>query len=241
MQSNIYLHMQILKELCTSHRSPQKISLFDEASAIISHSLLRKCKDPRAPLISCKVGETTFRNVLLDLGASVNLLRLTVFENLKLGGLKPTSVELQLADRSIKKPKGLLEDAIINVKGCRFLVDFLILDILILNNLTHTSVILGCPFLATAKANIDCENGIINMKYEVCHRREEDDPRKDKSPPLESIPDEPHQHLEKFHMIFNLVNLSQITQEIIKMKLFSHTLRDKANCWLSTLDRELTS
>ncbi|CAA7401705.1 unnamed protein product [Spirodela intermedia] len=148
------------------HIPAYKISLFDEASAIISHSLLRKCKDPRAPLISCKVGETTFRNVLLDLGASVNLLRLTVFENLKLGGLKPTSVELQLADRSIKKPKGLLEDAIINVKGCRFLVDFLILDILILNNLTHTSVILGCPFLATAKANIDCENGIINMKYE---------------------------------------------------------------------------
>ncbi|CAA6661548.1 unnamed protein product [Spirodela intermedia] len=53
--------------------------------------------------------------------------------------------------------------------------------------------------------------------------------------------EEPHQHLEKFHMICDLVNLPQVTPEIIKMKLFPHTLRDKASHWLSTLDRELTS
>ncbi|CAA6656750.1 unnamed protein product [Spirodela intermedia] len=53
--------------------------------------------------------------------------------------------------------------------------------------------------------------------------------------------EEPHQHLENFHMVCDLVNLPQVTPEIIKMKLFPHTLRDKANHWLSTLDRELTS
>ncbi|CAA6675673.1 unnamed protein product [Spirodela intermedia] len=53
--------------------------------------------------------------------------------------------------------------------------------------------------------------------------------------------EEPHQHLEKFHMVCDLVNLPQVTPEIIKMKLFPHTLRDKASHWLSTLDRELTS
>ncbi|CAA7409594.1 unnamed protein product [Spirodela intermedia] len=52
--------------------------------------------------------------------------------------------------------------------------------------------------------------------------------------------EEPHQHLEKFHMVCDLVNLPQVTPEIIKMKLFPHTLRDKASHWLSTLDRELT-
>ncbi|CAA6664216.1 unnamed protein product [Spirodela intermedia] len=53
--------------------------------------------------------------------------------------------------------------------------------------------------------------------------------------------EEPHQHLEKFHMVCDLVNLPQVTPEIIKMKLFPYTLRDKASHWLSTLDRELTS
>ncbi|CAA6658268.1 unnamed protein product [Spirodela intermedia] len=52
--------------------------------------------------------------------------------------------------------------------------------------------------------------------------------------------EEPHQHLEKFHMVCDLVNLPQVTLEIIKMKLFPHTLRDKVSHWLSTLDRELT-
>ncbi|CAA6657000.1 unnamed protein product [Spirodela intermedia] len=163
---HIPTYAKFLKELCTPRKSPQKISLFEEISVIISHSLPRKCTDLGAALISCKVDETTFRNMLLDLGASVNLLPLTFFENFKLGELKPTIVELQLANRSIKTPRGLLEDVIIYVKGCRFLVDFLILDILILINLTHTPIILGHPFLATAKSNINCENVIINIKYE---------------------------------------------------------------------------
>ncbi|CAA7401947.1 unnamed protein product [Spirodela intermedia] len=63
----------------------------------------------------------------------------------------------KLVDRSIKTPRGLLEDVIMHVIGCRFPVDFLILDIPILDNLSHAPIILGCPFLATAKVCIDCE------------------------------------------------------------------------------------
>ncbi|CAA6672053.1 unnamed protein product [Spirodela intermedia] len=163
---HILAYAKNLKELCTPCRSPQKIALFEEANVIISHSLPRKCKDIGASLISCKVGETLFRNVLLDLGASVNLLSLAVFENFELGELKPTLVKLQLVDRSIKTPRGFLEDVIIHVKGCTYLVDFLILDIPTLDNLTHAPIILGCSFLAIAKANIDCKNTIINMKSE---------------------------------------------------------------------------
>ncbi|CAA7394395.1 unnamed protein product [Spirodela intermedia] len=51
--------------------------------------------------------------------------------------------------------------------------------------------------------------------------------------------EEPHQHLEKFHMVCDLVNLPQVTLENIKMKLFPHTLRDKASHWLSTLGETL--
>ncbi|CAA6674452.1 unnamed protein product [Spirodela intermedia] len=84
----------------------------------------------------------------------VNLLSLVVFENLKLE--LPTLVKLQLVDRSIKTPRGLLEDAIIHVKRYIFVLD----------DLTRAPIILGCPFLTTVKVNIDCKNRIINMKYE---------------------------------------------------------------------------
>lgn len=69
--------MLILQDLCT-HKSPKKIVLFKEASAIISYSLCGKCKDSIAPLISCEVGDITFKSVLLDLGSSVNLLLVAI-------------------------------------------------------------------------------------------------------------------------------------------------------------------
>ncbi|CAA6669646.1 unnamed protein product [Spirodela intermedia] len=134
---------------------------------------LRKRVEPNEELmeylnkfISLFLCETTFRNVLLDLKVNVNLLSLTILKNFELEELKPTLVELQLINRSIKTPRGFLEDVIIHVKEFRFLVDFFILNISILDNLTHAPIILGRLFLATTKANIDCKNRIINMKFE---------------------------------------------------------------------------
>lgn len=70
---HIPAYAKFLKNLCTPHRSPRRITLSEEASTVISHSLPRKCKDPGAPLISCKIGNVMLFNALLDLGVSVNL------------------------------------------------------------------------------------------------------------------------------------------------------------------------
>lgn len=86
-----------------------------------------------------------------------------------MGELKETLVVLQLANRSVKTPQGVLEDVIVDIKGCCFPVDFLILDIPIRDDMCHAPIILGRPFLSTAKANIDYENGIINIKSEDKH------------------------------------------------------------------------
>jgi hypothetical protein len=63
---------------------------------------------------------------LLDLGASVNLLPYSVYVQLGLGELKPTSVTLQLADRSMKVPRGIIEDVLIKVDKFYYLVDFIV-------------------------------------------------------------------------------------------------------------------
>jgi hypothetical protein len=93
----------------------------------------------------------------IDLGAGVNLLPYSVYQQLGLGELKPTTVILQLADQSIKKPRGIVEDAIIKVDKFFFLVDFIVLDI---KPVPHPErlipVILGRSFLATANACINC-------------------------------------------------------------------------------------
>jgi hypothetical protein len=65
---------------------------------------------------------------LLDLGASVNLLPYSVYSQLGLGELKPTTMTLQLADQSVKVPRGIIEDVLIKVDKFYFPVDFIVLD-----------------------------------------------------------------------------------------------------------------
>jgi hypothetical protein len=89
-----------------------------------------------------------------------------VYQQLGLGELKPTIMILQLADRSIKKPRGIIEDVIIKVDKFFFLVDFIILDI---EPIPHPErlilIILGCPFLATANACINCRTGVMEISF----------------------------------------------------------------------------
>ena len=67
--------------------------------------------------------------MLCDLGASINLIPLTIFKKLGLIKAKLTIVMLQLVDRSLKHPRGIIEDVLVKVDKFIFLVDFIVLDI----------------------------------------------------------------------------------------------------------------
>jgi hypothetical protein len=96
----------------------------------------------------------------------VNLLPFSVYLQLGLGELKPTSVTLQLANRSIRKPRGVVEDVLVKVENFYYPVDFIILDIEpTLHSSANISIILGKPFLATANALINCRNGRMKITF----------------------------------------------------------------------------
>ena len=88
-----------------------------------------KYKDPSCPTISVNIRGTCVEKALLDLGASVNLLPYSVYKQLGLGELKPTIITLSLANRSVKIPKGTVEDVLIQVDKFYYYVDFVVLDI----------------------------------------------------------------------------------------------------------------
>ncbi|RVW37778.1 hypothetical protein CK203_101711 [Vitis vinifera] len=97
------------KDLCTVKRGlhvTKKAFLTEQVSAIIQSKSPVKYKDPGCPTISVNIGGTHVEKALLDLGASVNLLPYSVYKQLGLGGLKPTTITLSLADRSVKIPRG---------------------------------------------------------------------------------------------------------------------------------------
>jgi hypothetical protein len=112
------------------------------------------------------IGVSQIERALLDLGASVNLLPYSVYLQLGLGELKPTSMTLQLADRSVKVPWGIVEDLLIKVDKFYFPVNFIVLDTELVQAIgSEILVILRRPFLATANALINCRSGVMKISF----------------------------------------------------------------------------
>ena len=82
------------------------VNLTKECGAILQSKLLQKLKDPCSFTILCKIGNTIFKIALCDLGASINLMPLSIFKRLGLGEARPTTITLQLPDISLKHPTG---------------------------------------------------------------------------------------------------------------------------------------
>ncbi|XP_074323872.1 uncharacterized protein LOC141660788 [Apium graveolens] len=162
-------YAKCLKDLCTHKRTthvPKKAFLTFHVSSILSNHIPVKYKDPGYPTISCVIGNTLIDKALLDLGASVNLLPLSVYQALGLGELKKTSVTLQFADCSVKTLTGIVEDVLIKIGDFVFPIDFVVLETEPVKNLKNQiPIILGRPFLATSNALINCRNGLMKLTF----------------------------------------------------------------------------
>ena len=104
------------------------MNLTEECSTILQRKLPQKLKDPGSFTIPCKIGNSIFERALCDLGASINLMSLSIFRRLGLGEARPTIVSLQLADKSLKHPRGVIEDVLVKVDKFIFPIDFIVLD-----------------------------------------------------------------------------------------------------------------
>ncbi|XP_010525653.1 PREDICTED: uncharacterized protein LOC104803421 [Tarenaya hassleriana] len=123
-------YTKFLKDILTKKRVMEKetVSLNNECSVLIQHELLPKRADPGSFSIPCKLDNVSIDRALCDLGASVSLLPLSIFKKLNVGELKPTRMALQLADRLVKYPAGILEDVPLKVGNFYVPVDFMVLD-----------------------------------------------------------------------------------------------------------------
>ncbi|KAL0463358.1 UNVERIFIED_CONTAM: hypothetical protein Slati_0223400 [Sesamum latifolium] len=110
--------------------------------------------------IPCTIGNIAFDKVLCDLGASVNLMPYSIFEKLGMHELTPSIITLQLADRSIKYPRGIVEDVLVKVGKFIIPVDFIVLD---MEEDKNMPLILGRPFLST-RALIDVQKGHLTLR-----------------------------------------------------------------------------
>ena len=162
-------YAKFLKDLCTVKRKlgvHNYAFITEQSTSLIRNNLPPKYKDPRSPTISIVVGNSKLERALVDLGASVNLLVYLVYVELGLGELEPTNITLQLADRSVKIPRGMVEDVLVQVDRFYFPVDFIVLDTQpVVSQGIQFLIILGRPFLAIANATIHCRRGLMTMSF----------------------------------------------------------------------------
>ncbi|XP_042027804.1 uncharacterized protein LOC121774949 [Salvia splendens] len=140
-------YAKFLKEVISKKRrwvEHETVNLTESCSAIIQKKLPAKMKDPGSFTISCIVGDSQVGKALCDLGASINLMPFSFFQKLKIGTLRPTTITLQMADRSVSYPRGIVEDILVKVNNFIFPVDFVVLD---MEEDRHVPLILGRPFL----------------------------------------------------------------------------------------------
>ena len=162
--SQMPLYAKFLKEILSKKRKIAEegiVNLTATCSAIIQQKLPAKMKDPGSFTIPCSIGKYEFKKALCDSGASINLMPLSVVQRLSLGELTPTTITLQMADRSMAQPEGILEDVLVKVEKFVFPVDFVVMQ---MEEDNQVPLLLGRPFLATRAALIDIQKGELTLR-----------------------------------------------------------------------------
>ncbi|XP_015940377.1 uncharacterized protein LOC107465905 [Arachis duranensis] len=163
------LYAKFMKEVLIKKRSLKEghvVEMTRECSAILQRSLLEKKDDPRCFYIPCIIGSITVEKSFCDLGASINLMPLSLMRKLQIFELKSTRIALQMADKSIKQALGVVENVLVKVEKFFLLADFVILD---MEEDPNTPIILGRPLLATGRALIDVEKGELLLRVHDEH------------------------------------------------------------------------
>ncbi|GJY05487.1 reverse transcriptase domain-containing protein [Tanacetum coccineum] len=153
-----------LEEACT-------VTMNERCSAVLLNKLPSKEKDLGSFTIPCDIGHLHINNALADLGASISLMPYMMYEKLGLKQPKPTRMSLELADRSIQYLRGIAENVLIKIDKFILPIDFVILD---KREDSKILIILGRPFLATARAMIDVFDKKITLRVgyeEVLEKR----------------------------------------------------------------------
>ncbi|GJT09070.1 putative nucleotidyltransferase, ribonuclease H [Tanacetum coccineum] len=138
-----------------------KIIMNERCFAVLLNKFPSKEKDPWSFTIPCDIGQLHINNALVDIGASISLMPYTMYKKLSLGEPNATRMSFELADRSIQYRRGIIENILIKVDKFVLLIDFVILD---MPEDTRVPIILGRPFLATARAMIDVFNKKITLR-----------------------------------------------------------------------------
>lgn len=155
-----YVKRMITKGFKTTDQSVMMVS--KKVSSLIKEGTPNKLPDPGSFVLNCNIYTTKFHRSLCDLRSSVNLMPYSIAVDLGYQEFQPTRITLILADRSMRTTEGVLESVSLMINDCMIPTDFVVLKY---TQEPKDSLILGRPFLATARAIIDVRKGNISLNF----------------------------------------------------------------------------
>ncbi|KAK8682456.1 hypothetical protein V6N13_054844 [Hibiscus sabdariffa] len=162
-------YARFLKDLCTSKRKltgNEKVNLGEHVSAVFQQKLPPKMKDQGMFTIPCKIGNVKIKRAMCDLGASINVMPLSIYKMITNEPLKDTKVKIQLEDRSVINLEGLLENVLVEVDKLILPADFYIINMENDQSNTSSEILLGRPFLSTTNTQIEVRIGLLTMEFD---------------------------------------------------------------------------
>ncbi|XP_058746284.1 uncharacterized protein LOC131619175 [Vicia villosa] len=123
-------YAKFMKDIISKKRTTESdpIILTETCSAILQGMKIPvKKRDRGSVTIPCTIGDRSFKKALIDLGASVSLMPLSIYKRLGIGKVQDTQMTLQFADQSVKRPYRVVEDVLVKIDKFVFPVDFVIL------------------------------------------------------------------------------------------------------------------
>ncbi len=155
-----------LREICSNKRKiAEKAKLTTSVASLTSVQMPEKMPDQGMFTIPCVIGDKVITKAFCDPGAGINMLSVHEYESMDMGPLQPTSVTIQVADRNVVLPKGVVENVLVNVNGFIYPVDFYVVDLKPDFPSCSTEVLLGRPFLSTARAKLDFVEHSITVEF----------------------------------------------------------------------------
>ncbi|CAL2256066.1 unnamed protein product [Prunus armeniaca] len=146
----------------------EEVKLNNNVTAVLQRKLPPKLEDPGSFDIPINIRDKKVGRAMLDLGASINVMPYSVYQELGLEGIKKTSIRLELVDHSIKYPKGIVDDILVQVNTLILPADFVVMD---MEDNPYGDrvdpILLERPFMATADTIIKVKDGTLSMTVVV--------------------------------------------------------------------------
>ena len=164
---DIPIYARTIKELCGKNKiNKAKATPTVHVVGALSDLLLGKeppvkYEDPGNPIVTVQISGHSFPNILIDLGATINILTIGAYGKLGISSLEPTTTLLELADRSVIKREGIVQDILVSMDSWEYLANFLAINPK--NRMDEHPLILGQPWLATTDAYIGCRAGSMTI------------------------------------------------------------------------------